>query len=294
MADHEPRILWQLSTKRTRLTNECVRRACRGCLCAGASFGPCARRAAAVDLTGLLDTYYQGRYDEAVAKAAALPELGPFRLQFVQDTPVWVNADPAQRRETARGGRRLPAGTRRRAPRIRLGPLLGSDRVDVRAAARDERAADRVRAGVAHGHHALAGRARGRVWLLGPYARLPHQKPLKRVPQRDDPPSPLHLMHAIERFPDDPQFQLSRVVAWTWGRDAEPIRNMRAGSERSDAHRAAGATRSDHRARTADRDAGRGRRGVDPHGPGALQRRRLRWRRCTRSKPRSRSPAARR
>ena len=55
----------------------------------------CARRLAAVDLTALLDTYYQGRYDEAVAKAAALPELGPLRLQFVQGTPAWINADPA-------------------------------------------------------------------------------------------------------------------------------------------------------------------------------------------------------
>jgi tetratricopeptide (TPR) repeat protein len=36
-------------------------------------------------------------------------------------------------------------------------------------------------------------------------------------------------MHALERFPDDPRFQLSRVVAWTWGRDGEPIRNLRGG-----------------------------------------------------------------
>src|SRR5687767_1885274 len=50
---------------------------------------------AAVDLTALLDSYYQGRHDEAVAKAAALPELGPLRLQFVQGTPAWINADPA-------------------------------------------------------------------------------------------------------------------------------------------------------------------------------------------------------
>jgi tetratricopeptide (TPR) repeat protein len=34
-------------------------------------------------------------------------------------------------------------------------------------------------------------------------------------------------MHALERFPDDPHFQLSRVVAWTWGRDGEPMRNVR-------------------------------------------------------------------
>ena len=31
----------------------------------------------------------------------------------------------------------------------------------------------------------------------------------------------------LERFPDDPHFQLSRVVAWTWGRDGEPMRNVR-------------------------------------------------------------------
>jgi tetratricopeptide (TPR) repeat protein len=34
-------------------------------------------------------------------------------------------------------------------------------------------------------------------------------------------------MHAIERFPDDPHFQLARVMAWMWGRDGEPARNMR-------------------------------------------------------------------
>jgi tetratricopeptide (TPR) repeat protein len=36
----------------------------------------------------------------------------------------------------------------------------------------------------------------------------------------------MHLMHALERFPEDPHFQLSRIVAWTWGRDSEPIRNV--------------------------------------------------------------------
>ncbi len=44
---------------------------------------------------------------------------------------------------------------------------------------------------------------------------------------KNEPPQVTHLMHALERFPDDPQFQLSRVVAWTWGRDGEPIRNVR-------------------------------------------------------------------
>ena len=33
-------------------------------------------------------------------------------------------------------------------------------------------------------------------------------------------------MHAIDRFPDDPRLQLARIVAWTWGRDREPTRNV--------------------------------------------------------------------
>jgi len=88
--------------------------------------------------------------------------------------------------------------------------------------------------------HALAGRARNRTWMLGESARLPHQKPLEQpgsVPrwaqtmQRNQPQPPAHLTHALERFPDDPHFQLSRVVAWTWGRDGEPTRNVRARDE---------------------------------------------------------------
>jgi tetratricopeptide (TPR) repeat protein len=74
--------------------------------------------------------------------------------------------------------------------------------------------------------HALAGRARARQWLLGEFPRLPHQKPVTRPMKANERPPATHLMHAIERFPDDPHFRLSRVVAWTWGRDGEPIRNV--------------------------------------------------------------------
>jgi tetratricopeptide (TPR) repeat protein len=65
------------------------------------------------------------------------------------------------------------------------------------------------------------------VWLLGEYARLPHQKPTNAPPSDPQRPPARHLMHALERFPDEPRFQLSRVVAWTWGRDGEAIRNVR-------------------------------------------------------------------
>lgn len=179
-----------------------------------------------VNLTQLLDTYYQGRYDEAVATAAALPELGPLRLQFVQGTPAWINADPAnaeKRRAAVAGFVAELAGARLETDWGRLSDLIEWTCAQLLRASGPPTSFERS-------WHmattALAGRARVRVWLLGPYARLPHQKPLKRVPQKDDPPSPLHLMHAIERFPDDPRFQLARVVAWTWGRDSEPFRNL--------------------------------------------------------------------
>lgn len=195
--------------------------------------------AQAIDVTGLLDTYALGRYDEAVDRATALPDLGPFRLRFVQDTPAWVNADPARRE-----GRRAAVAAfllELTAARIdsdwgRLSDLIEWTCVQLRSAGPPgefERAW--------HGaSHALAGRARARVWLLGEYARLPHQQPTTAPPSDPQRPPARHLMHALERFPDDPRFQLSRVVAWTWGRDAEPIRNVRRGDddERRPARRA--------------------------------------------------------
>jgi tetratricopeptide (TPR) repeat protein len=179
------------------------------------------------NLAALLDTYYRGRYDEAIARAAALPELGPLRRQFVQGTPAWINADPPH----AEKWRAAVAGFVVELAGARLEPDWGrlSDLIEW-TCTQLLRASDPPTPFERSWHMAttaLAGRARVRVWLLGPYARLPHQKPLKRVPQKDDPPSPLHLLHAIERFPDDPQFQLARVVAWTWGRDSEPMRNLR-------------------------------------------------------------------
>lgn len=177
----------------------------------------------AVDLPALLDTYYQGQHDDAVAKAAALPDLGPLRIQFVQRVPAWIDADPVNavpRRAAVAGFVVELAAARLESDWGRLSDLIEWTCAHVLRAGGPPTSFERSwhRATTA-----LAGRARVRVWLLGPYARLPHQKP--RTPSKDDPPSPLHLMHAIERFPDDPHFQLARVVAWTWGRDSEPLRN---------------------------------------------------------------------
>lgn len=178
----------------------------------------------AVNLTALLDTYYQGRFDEAVTKATGLPDLGPLRLQFVQGTPAWINADPAnaeKRRAAVAAFVVELAAARQETDWGRLSDLIEWTCTQVLRAGGPPTSFERS-------WHmattALAGRARVRVWLLGPYARLPHQKP--RQPSKDDPPSPKHLLHALERFPDDPQFQLARVVAWTWGRDSEPLRNV--------------------------------------------------------------------
>lgn len=179
-----------------------------------------------VDLAGLLDTYYRGNYDEAVARTAALPDLGPLRVRFVQDTPAWISADPAQiasRREAVAAFLLEVTAARIESDWGRLSDLIEWTCAQVLRAGPPTEFERRWHAATT----ALAGRARARLWLLGPYARLPHQKPIRRAPQKDDPPSPQHLLHALERFPDDPHFQLARIVAWTWGRDSEPMRNLR-------------------------------------------------------------------
>lgn len=179
-------------------------------------------QAPTVDLIAILETYAAGRPDEAVAKAAAFKELGPLRLQFVQRAPAWIAADPAasaHRRAVVAGFVVELAAARLEDDWGRLSDLIEFTCAQIlRTAPPSEFERSWHMATTA-----LAGRARVRQWLLGPYARLPHMKPRKELP--DDPPSPKHLTHALERFPEDPQFQLARVVAWTWGRDAEPTRN---------------------------------------------------------------------
>jgi len=182
-----------------------------------------------VDVTGLIELYSQGRHDEAVTKAAALTELGPLRLRFVQDVPPWIQADPAnaeKRRAAAAAFLVELAAVRLETDWGRLADLIEFTCAQILRASGPPTEFERAWHAATH---ALAGRARARLWLLGEYARLPHQKPVRRPPPKKNAPpaSPMHLMHALERFPDDPRFQLTRVVAWTWGRDAEPIRNLR-------------------------------------------------------------------
>jgi hypothetical protein len=172
----------------------------------------------ALDLISLIALYQRGDRDAAVSKAAAIPDLGPLRLRFVQDTPPWINADPAQReaRQAAAAGFLIElTAARLESDWGRLSDLIEWMCVQLRAGppTEFERAWHAA-------SHALAGRARARQWLLGAYPRLAHQKPFTGPPDPKQTPPPAHLLHALERFPGDPQFQLSRFVAWTGGREA--------------------------------------------------------------------------
>lgn len=175
-----------------------------------------------LDLTRALDTYLAGRYDEAVA---AIEDLGPFQRRFVQDTPGWVSADAG--RATERGAAAAAfllelTHARLESDWWRFADVIEWTCVQLRTTGIPN---DFERAWHA-ASHALAGRARARVWLLGEFARLPQQRPVRVSPaEQKKARSPRHLMHALERFPDDPRFRLSQIVAWTWGRDSQPIRN---------------------------------------------------------------------
>ncbi|HYE85731.1 MAG TPA: tetratricopeptide repeat protein [Vicinamibacterales bacterium] len=184
------------------------------------------RPPATLDLIGIIDRYSQGQFDQAVAQAAAIPDLGPLRLRFVQDTPAWIVTDPAraEARTAAVAAFLLElAGARLESDWGRFADLIEWTCVMLRNGAPTEFERSWHAAS-----HALAGRARVRQWMLGEFATLPHQQPSKAPPSDPQHPPARHLMHAVERFPEDAQFQLSRIVAWTWGRDGEPIRNVRA------------------------------------------------------------------
>jgi hypothetical protein len=177
-------------------------------------------------VTALLDLYLQGKPDDAVRQAAALDDVGAFRLQFIRDTPAWIGTAPEHARRQAAAAGFLLEVTHARIEEdwgrltdivewmctvLRAGPPTPFERAWHVASV------------------SLAGRARARVWLLGEYAVLPHQTPRRRPPVNPNsnaPVSPQHLIHALERFPDDPELRLARVVAWTWGRDQEPMRNV--------------------------------------------------------------------
>jgi tetratricopeptide (TPR) repeat protein len=178
--------------------------------------------AAPPSLRDLLTAYAEGRYEESVSSAAAVEDLGPIRLQFVQEVPGWIGSEPevAERKRAFAAAFLLElAHARLESDWRRLIDLVEWTCVQLRAGVDPEFERSWYRASVA-----LASRARERTWLLGDYPLLPRQRPPGRIPPVKN-PSPAHLMHALDRFPDDAHLRLARIVAWTWGRDAEPLRN---------------------------------------------------------------------
>ena len=185
-----------------------------------------ARQPPTAAVTAFITAYAEGRHDEAVAQAAAIGDLGPLRLRFVQDVPAWVASDPAlapRRRAAAAAFLLELTHARLDTDWGRLSDLIEFTCAGLRAAG----PASPFELAWHRASMALAGRARARLWLLGEYAQLPHQPPRRRPPAAKPDPNPKHLVHALERFPDDPRLRLAQIVAWTWGRDAEPIRNLR-------------------------------------------------------------------
>src|SRR5262245_8478941 len=191
---------------------------------------------AALDLKPLLEIYARGDFDGAVQKASA-SDLKLLQLRFVQDVPAWITDDPAQaavRRAAAAAFLVEFAASRYESDGLRFLDLIEWMCVQLRTADPPTEFERSWHAAT----HALAGRSRSRTWMLGEYARLPHQKPVNppsvsRLEQRivgnnQPPPPPAHLNHALERFPDDPHFRLTQVVTWSIGRDSEPMRNIKA------------------------------------------------------------------
>jgi len=194
---------------------------------------PAAMQAPAV--TTILDTYLSGEYDAAVATGAA-QDVASLRLHFVQDVPGWIGSDSATmgRRGAAAAAFLLElAAARLDTDWHRFTDLIEATCVNLR------RSDSRTQFELAwhRASLALAGRARARRWLLGDSPVLPNEpvRPRREAPRTGQATrSPEHLMHALARFPDDRSLQLARIVAWTWGRDAEPIRNTGDDDDRSD------------------------------------------------------------
>ena len=174
-------------------------------------------------VAAVLDTYAQGKHDDAIASPGLDQALSRFLLRLRLEGNAWINADPnraSSRRSTLAAFVLDLAHARLETDWKQTRDVLEWTCAELRAAGPPtpfERA----------WHMAvlsLAGRARDRGWLLGVGTLLPGEQPRRRSMV---PPVPAHMSHVSDRYPDDPAVRLEWITAWMWGRDAEPIRNIR-------------------------------------------------------------------
>jgi tetratricopeptide (TPR) repeat protein len=166
-------------------------------------------------VAAVLDRYAAGRFDEAVAGAAALEDLRPFRARFFTEAPGWIGKDPA----TAPRREAVAAAFGLELTYARLESEWGMLRELVEWSCGRLRAAGTPTPFERAWHLAalsLAGRARDRVWLLGQSQWLPDEPPRRQI---DPALSPLHMTHAAERMPGDPRVRLEWLTAFLWSRD---------------------------------------------------------------------------
>lgn len=173
---------------------------------------------------GVLDRYAAGRVQEAVMAVATIPNLTLFTARYPSEALAWIGAgeDAVRRRRAAATFVLELTRSRLDSDWRLLRDLIEWTCADLRAAG----PVDDFERAWHDAALALAGRARDRIWLLGEVPYLPGQKP-RRLPVGAN--SPAHLLHAAERLPESSSIRLEWIMAWTWGRDREPTRNVEAG-----------------------------------------------------------------
>lgn len=168
-----------------------------------------------VPFTDLLDLYLEGQYDQAVAQGATA-DLTHLSAIFEKDVPAWIDrGDQPGRRGAAAAAFLLELMDARMATDFQrfVGPLEA-----MCARLRAEPSRTTFELAWYHASLALIGRAR-------------NEGPLSWSPSSPE-PEPPHLDHALARFPNEPAFELARIVARTWTGDEEPDRNGDAATRR--------------------------------------------------------------
>jgi tetratricopeptide (TPR) repeat protein len=203
---------------------------------------PGIRAADAVSAAGLLDEYLSGRFDRAVAEAAAVEDAGDVRDAIKREGINWTNAKPE---EAAR--RRLALATfvleythaRIETDWITLVPVIEWSCEQLRNGGPPVEAERTWHLATI----ALAGRARdfgrlttdrttesGRVTFALPPSWVgdmsrPMRRPMDHETIRRNAERTGHLAHILSRFPDEPRVVVAAAMMAVAPTDGEPTRN---------------------------------------------------------------------